>query len=618
MRNVFRILLMVAAIAVTAACSTDDDSLTENYFGNNEQNNSQSSTEQTVNNADLGELTKFDIAIDKTALSESETIPSDDEDYIENNDFGSTIKITYNGTSATVDGSVSGVEVTVTGADVVVNSTVKGVNYILTGTTSDGMFKIYSEKKFQLTLNGVSIANSDGPAINSQSGKRAYVVLTDGTENSLSDGSTYADAGDEDQKGTFFSEGELLFSGKGSLSVSGNTKAGIASDDYVLFRPGNNIYVKATSGNGIKANDGVVIKGGVINVEVSGTAKKGISCDGFVAISGGRTTLITTGNGEYDSSEMDVNGSSGLKADSTITISGGTLLCKSTGTGGKGISCDQDIVINDGVVKVITTGKTYTYGNVDSKPKGIKSDGNLTIKGGSITVRATGDSGSEGIESKSVLTIEGGSTEVYSYDDAINSASHMYIKGGYIFAYATNNDAIDANGNMYVQGGTTVAYGTTSPECGIDANEEGGYSVIVTGGTLIAMGGGTSYPSNQSTQPSLVYGGIIGNGTTLALYNGTTNILTATSQRAYNGTACVLITSPQLVKGGSYTLYSGATATGTDWYGLITGGSVSNAGNEAGSVSSLASPYSSIGSSVGGMGGGQLGGGNGGGGGRRF
>ena len=51
------------------------------------------------------------------------------------------------------------------------------------------------------------------------------------------------------------------------------------------------------------------------------------------------------------------------------------------------ISSDQAIVINDGTVKVVTSGKTYTYSSsLDSKPKGIKADGNLQINGGAIKI----------------------------------------------------------------------------------------------------------------------------------------------------------------------------------------------------------------------------------------
>ena len=100
---------------------------------------------------------------------------------------------------------------------------------------------------------------------------------------------------------------------------------------------------------------------------------------------------------------------------------------------------------------------------------------------------ATGGEGSEGIESKKIMTINGGYVEVTSYDDALNSASHMYLKGGYVYAVATGNDAIDSNGNMYLSGGYVFCCGS---EEGLDANSEGGYKVYIQSGTnLMAIGG---------------------------------------------------------------------------------------------------------------------------------
>ena len=177
-----------------------------------------------------------------------------------------------------------------------------------------------------------------------------------------------------------------------------------------------------------------------------------------------------------------------------------------------------------------------------------------------------------------------------------------FIKGGYIYACSINNDGLDANGNMYIEGGTTIAYGSSQPECGIDANEERGYSVIVTGGTLVGIGGGTSYPSSNSTQPSIVFNGNVTSGTTLAL-NGSSNILALTMNRSYNGSACFLITSPNLKKGSSYALYTGSTISGTDWHGLVSNATVSSEGTSVASVNSLVSPYSSCGNATGGMGG---------------
>ena len=139
----------------------------------------------------------------------------------------------------------------------------------------------------------------------------------------------------------------------------------------------------------------------------------------------------------------------------------------------------------------------------------MKADGNVTINGGNISVTTTGN-GAEGIESKAVLTVSDGTLVVNSYDDGLNSSSHMYIKGGDITVVASGNDGIDSNGNLYISGGVIRAFGTSAPECGIDANEEDGYSVIFTGGTLLAVGGGNSVPSTAASTQTLRDGQYVG------------------------------------------------------------------------------------------------------------
>lgn len=547
-------MLLVAIVPV--ACS--EDNVLDDYDNTAIIDNSTSSSTTSTS---IGELSSFDIAIDKTPLSETELTGSD-EDLLSNNTFGSTVTITFSDNSYSVDGAVDGVDFSQSsGADVIVNSSVAGINYVLTGSTSNGMFKVYSSKKYQLTLNGISITNGDGPALNLQSGKRAYIYAADGTSNTFTDGSSYASS-DEDQKGTVFSEGKLLFSGAGLVTVNGNTKNGIASDDYIKVFPGANIYVKATAGHGIKANDSIIVKGGVINVETSATAAKGIKSDGLIQIDGGRTTVITTGNGEYDSDEGDASGAAGVKTDSIFRINDGQLLCKSTGTGGKGIKTDQECYFNGGTVKVITTGKTYTYSSkIDAKAKGIKADKDLVVNGGTLMVRATGGDGSEGIESKAVMTINDGTVQVLAYDDAINSSSHLYIKGGSVLAYSTGNDGLDSNGNMYIEGGTTVAYGTRQPECGIDANEEGGYSVYFLGGNLFAIGGGNSVPSSsQSTQGYVTTTGTVSAGSTATISSGSTTLATFSLPASYSS-GSVLVTANGMKSGSSYTLSVGSSST---------------------------------------------------------
>ncbi|RFS15512.1 hypothetical protein D0T08_15290 [Emticicia sp. C21] len=91
-----------------------------------------------------------------------------------------TVVIVYSGTTATVNNAFSndGVSVAVSGADVTITSknTIKEIVYLLSGTASKGSFKIYSEYKFNITMKGVSLTNSAGPAINIQSGKKVQLM----------------------------------------------------------------------------------------------------------------------------------------------------------------------------------------------------------------------------------------------------------------------------------------------------------------------------------------------------------------------------------------------------------------------------------------------------------
>ncbi len=616
----------LAMLAVTG-CSSDSDIEEWNNGFSPDSGNSGNGSSVTYSTS-ISELTSFDVALDKTPLEESENIPSDGEeaeDYIENNTFSSNVHIAFNGSSATTLGSVEGVTVTIKGADVIVNSSAKKVCYTVSGSTSDGFLKIYSDKKFELELNGVSITNPDGAAINVQSKKRGYIVLADGTENTLADGTKYSDAtDDEDMKACFFSEGKMLFSGTGSLNVYGNSKAGIRSDDYMMFRPGCNVYVKATAGNAIKANDALYIKGGVVNVETSAGASKGLSSDGLVQIDGGRITAITTGTGALDDDGADVSGCAGVKADSIFVMNAGSLCCKSTGAGGKGVSCDKDMTICGGTLKVITTGKQYAYGNFDTSAKGLKSKGVMNISGGTIMVRCTGGEGSEGIESKSTMNISGGTIMAYCYDDAINSSAAMTISGGNIFAMGTNNDGIDSNSTLTVSGGVVIACGTTNPEDGFDCDEN---TFAITDGTLIGIGGGSSTPTESScTQPVAVIGGnSISSGQYITVADASgNNIIAFNVPRDYTQQGyTLLVSSPKMTKGNSFTFNTGATVSGGNSFcGYTTDATVSGGSSLATlTLSSMLTTYNYSGSMGGGQPGqggwgGQPGGGMGGSGGR--
>ena len=620
MKKMNQFWVMFTLVFAAMACSTDDGWYGEGWTNqgnstssttsesNDDNSNSTSTADDVMTGVTSdGDVTSFTIALDKNALSESVNVDTNDDDYIENTTFDKTITVTFSQSgNASVSGDESGI-VSINGNDVIAtNNTDQVIKYVLTGETGDGFFKLYSTKKQAIVLNGVSITNPDGAAINNQSKKRTFIVLNDGTKNYLTDGANYSDATDsEDMKGCFFSEGQLIFSGSGYLEVDANCKAGIRSDDYVRTMPKANIWVDASAGNGIRGNEAVIVTGGVVNINVTGTADKGISTDGEVRIDGGRTTIFTSGGYEYDSDENDYSACSGIKADSVININGGELNIKSTGTGGKGLNCDDEININDGVVRIITTGKRQKDSKGSVSPKGIKADGKITVSGGQTQVRleGTGD-GTEGIESKSEIHIEAGTVESYSYDDAINSAGNLYIDGGYVYARSYNNDAIDANKNLYINGGVVIAEGAGQPECGLDAAEQ--YKAYINGGTVIAIGGGMQAIDSSSKQASIAISASM--GMKVGILDGSKAILAYTTPSSNCGTA-LMISSPSFKSGSSYTLRAGCEVSGgTSFYNLTTGCTIGS-GSQSLDVTASTAINGSMGGGMGG--GGNMGGGGG-------
>lgn len=551
-----------------------------------------------------------------------------------------TVAVAYSGAQAKVviagniaryvTATVDGAHVSIFQSEEVSESTCGEIIYSLSGSSTDGGFYMEGTYKASVELRGLTLTNPNGAAINIQDGKRIELSVKKDTENTLTDGASGS------QKGCLVCKGHLELKGKGVLNIYGNVAHGIYAKEYVEMKNCTvnvlsavkdglncNQYFLMESGalniSGV-ADDGIqvsykddtdreaedtgsiTVSGGTINVTTTGTATKGLKADGDITVAGGEITVVTSGGGKWDTDDNKTKAASCLSADGKVQIDGGTLQLTSSGAGGKGINCDGEFIMNDGALTISTTGGLYAYvngteysnytGSTDrltsdqkSSAKGVKADGNVTINGGSINVSTVGN-GAEGIESKAELTINDGTIIVNACDDAINSSSHMYIKGGDITVVATDNDGLDSNGNMYIMGGTIKAFGTTSPECGIDANEEEGYSVIFTGGTLLAVGGGNSVPStSESTQPYVSTNMNVTANTEITLKSGDTVLATFTVPANYSTSgngggprgaggpggggggnwggsgSNVLVSCENLTSGNSYTLTSGTSSS---------------------------------------------------------
>ncbi len=415
---------------------------------------------------------------------------------VTNQVWSDTLYISWSGSEATVTGAIDSITVTNENGYVTINSAVtRLVTYILSGNGT-GQISIYGSIKQQIVLNGLTLTCSDGPAINNQCHKKCYVVVN-GT-NSLTDGSSYASS-TEDRKAAFFSEGQLIFSGSGTLTVKGNYKHAIASDDYIHLTSEAGTFVLNAASDGLHANDALYISGGTTTITAG---SDGVQCDSTITIAGGALTITADADG--------------IQSDTTnIVISGGEITI--TKAGDKGIVAFGDVNISGGTIRVTSQYKCIKAGKKENNT--IISAGNITISDGDIQVICSGTSSSSGgggrfappggggpggggwggdsssdssspeaIEAKGTITISGGYVYAQSSDDAINAGGDFTISGGCVCAYSTGNDGMDANGNMYIKGGVVYAIGSSSPEMAIDANSEGGKKLYVQGGTLVAIG----------------------------------------------------------------------------------------------------------------------------------
>ena len=602
-------------VAMITACSSDDP-FSDDYSGWNDNGDSSTWTNTSgsgTTTSTYAEMTSFTVAVDKTteepASSATAQYPeSSDAPSANLSNFTTQVKIDM---ANPVDPAVAGVSVTINGHHVTVDhGSTEGVCYVVTGTTTDGSLTIEGKTAFELNLNGVDITNPASTAIDMESKLNAYVVLT-GT-NKVTDGTT----ADDSHKGALYAKGKLFFSGDGSLEVYGTYNNGIHGKSNVVIEKGVNLYVKSTANHGIKAGEDMFINGGIINVEVSANGAKAINADANVTINGGRTTVIATGNGEWEVDETlstggDTKAAAGIGSDGIFYMNGGEVYAKATGSGGKGIKADLEAYITGGKLRIITEGGLYysngktenhNYtGNTDnlasaytSSPKGMKigykddttstttTYGVLKISGGDIMVRTSGNN-AEGIESKGTFEVSGGTVLVYAHDDGLNSTGDMTFSGGTVVAVGTNNDAIDSNGDMKIMGGTIIACGAGGAEAGIDINES--KKLYITGGYLFSIGGRVDGNLGSTSQGIITTTGSMTANGTVSVSNSSKTLYTFNMPPVSYNNGVMIISTPDLSSGSSYTLTSGsssATVTASNTISSSMGGGFPGGGGRPG------------------------------------
>jgi trimeric autotransporter adhesin len=427
------------------------------------------------------------------------------------------------------------------------------------------------------------------------------------------------------------------------IEIKGDQSKAIKSDGLIALN-GGDIHI-TTSGNAvleasgsgfdvsyctaIKSDTDVEMNGSNVTIASSGIAGKGISTDGNFTITAGQLVVTTKGNGatyKNTSGTADAYNATCISCDGSANLIGGTITLSSSGTAGKGISTTGGIVIGSRtlspVVSVTTTGSkitvsssTSTGGNRPgggggqtsgdySSAKALKSDSEITINNGTVTISSADDGiksekgvtinngtvtiskSTEGIEGPSIV-LNGGEVQVAASDDGLNATagttaggtesndgSILKITGGLVAVSTTGGDGLDSNGRLEITGGTVIVQGPqSSPEVGMDINGD----ILFNGGLIVVSnpnaGNMIETPSTSSSQYSVkVSSSSIGtNLFRVEDANGKALFTFKPTRSAYN----ITFSSPELKNGSSYSIYTGGSITGTSINGYSSEGTYS-------------------------------------------
>ena len=510
--------------------------------------------------------------------------------------------IQLNGASATVDGS----GVTVNGSNILIDSA--GV-YSLSGSLTDGQIVVDTDDEEQVTLilNGVDLRSSTSAPLYIKNAEVAEIVLADGTSNYVSDAVSYVyeNAEDDEPNATVFSDDDLLISGTGSLTVDANFNDGITSKDTLTIS-GATIVVNSVD-DGIRGKDSLTISDVNITLNTQGDGLKADNEDDE-----------TVGWMTIESGTFNINaGGDAIQAVNTLTIyegyfnivtAGGSSTAISSDLSAKGIKSDVKVIINGGNFAlntaddsvhsndaVVINGGNFIIASADD---GMHADNTLDVNGGVINITKS----YEGLES-AVLTINAGDINIVSSDDGLNVAGGndgsgmmgggpggrggrgaapqdqfsvtnstyiMYINGGTIVINA-EGDGLDANGAIIMTGGTVIVNGPQGNGNGA-LDYDGGFEL--SGGYLIAAGsaGMAQAPGNTSSQYSIAinFNSMLSAGTIVHIQNSAgEDILTFAPEKNFQS---LVLSSPELVGGETYTVYVGGSSNGTVTDGVYDGG----------------------------------------------
>ena len=455
----------------------------------------------------------------------------------------------------------------VTVSDGVITITKAG-NYRLSGAYS-GQVKVEAADSdmVRLILNNATITNSTGAAINVVEADEVVIYTASGSKNTVSDGSSYSDTASGSPDAAIYSKSDLTLAGEGTLKVEGNYEEGIHTTDGLVIASGT---LEVTAANtGIKGKDYVDILDGTVTVTAT---KDGIKATndtdgnrGWVRLSGGTVNISA--------------GDDGFKAERVLEISGGTLNITESN---EGIEA-QYINILDGTVNVTSSddGINASYStSSSSSTESTSSSTTQTSQTAQSNQTAQNTQSGQSAQGNAAQGGQGGQPPAGGQAPSGNMGqppagggggmgggmgggggtfevvdATINIAGGTITVNA-NGDGIDSNGTATLSGGALVVNGPfTGGNTSLDTNGD----LLLNGTTVVAGNSGDMFeaPASSSTSGYVKLTNLsnVSSGTTIQVADSSGKVV-ANYKVTNSNTALILVSSANITKGQSYTVYT--------------------------------------------------------------
>ena len=298
----------------------------------------------------------------------------------------------------------------VSNQDVTLNQ--EGV-YVISGEAENVTIVVEAaaEAKVQIVLNGVSITNTNAPAIYVKTAAKVFITST-GSQNKLSVTGSYVADGETNLDAVIFSKADLTLNGTGTLTVVSKSGNGITSKDKLKIAGG--VYTITSAADALEAHDAILVNGGILTIDAG---KDALQCEndvdatlGYIQILNGTLTITAADDAIRGNSYVQIDGGTiniqtcdeGIEA-TYIEINGGqiTLYAKNDGiNAAPKVSGTVAIVVNGGTINL-------TIGSGDTD--GFDANGNITINGGTINVQATSafDADGTAVLNSGTVTVNG-------------------------------------------------------------------------------------------------------------------------------------------------------------------------------------------------------------------